>query len=101
MYDLTNTYFESSKSKGEMARYGRSKYNRVDAKLIVPALVINREGFLKYLPFFMTAMMRIHLTECPPSIIGKTTNRATNPILDMNDGNTTVIFIAKDGGKSC
>jgi hypothetical protein len=48
LYDLTNTYFEGEKRNSELARYGRSKEKRSDAKLIVLALVVNTEGFIKY-----------------------------------------------------
>ena len=48
LYDLTNTYFEGSKRKSQLARYGRSKEKRSDAKLVVLAMVINIEGFIKY-----------------------------------------------------
>lgn len=48
LYDLTNTYFEGAKSHSQLARYGRSKEKRSDAKLVVLAMVINIEGFIKY-----------------------------------------------------
>lgn len=48
LYDLTNTYFEGRKVNSKLAQYGRSKEKRSDAKIIVLALVINQEGFLKY-----------------------------------------------------
>lgn len=48
LYDLTNTYFEGTKIKSQLAKYGRSKEKRSDAKLIVLAMVINIEGFIKY-----------------------------------------------------
>lgn len=48
LYDLTNTYFEGRKATSKMAKYGRSKEKRNDAKLIVLAVVINPEGFIKY-----------------------------------------------------
>jgi transposase len=51
IYDLTNTYFESKQS-GNFAKYGRSKEKRNDCKLIVLALVINVEGFVKYSKLF-------------------------------------------------
>ena len=47
IYDLSNTYFESKKV-GELAKFGRSKEKRSDCKIVVLALVINREGFIKY-----------------------------------------------------
>ena len=48
LYDLTNTYFEGEKRHSQMARFGRSKEKRSDARLIVLALVVNPEGFIKY-----------------------------------------------------
>ena len=48
LYDLTNTYFEGRKQGSKLAKYGRSKEKRSDAKLIVLGLVINPEGFIKY-----------------------------------------------------
>jgi hypothetical protein len=48
LYDLTNTYFEGRKEGSKLAKYGRSKEKRNDAKLVVLAMVINPEGFIKY-----------------------------------------------------
>jgi hypothetical protein len=48
LYDLTNTYFEGSKRNSQLAKFGRSKEKRSDAKLVVLAMVINIEGFIKY-----------------------------------------------------
>jgi transposase len=48
LYDLTNTYFEGQYSDSELAKYGRSKEKRNDAKLVVLALVVNIYGFIKY-----------------------------------------------------
>jgi hypothetical protein len=48
LYDLTNTYFEGRKEGSKLAKYGRSKEKRSDAKLVVLALVVNPEGFIKY-----------------------------------------------------
>ncbi len=48
LYDLTNTYFEGNKRNSQLAKYGRSKEKRSDAKLVVLAMVINIEGFIKY-----------------------------------------------------
>ena len=48
IYDLTNTYFEGSVRKSKIAKFGRSKEKRSDARLIVLAVVVNTEGFLKY-----------------------------------------------------
>jgi hypothetical protein len=48
LFDLTNTYFEGVKARSQLARFGRSKEKRSDAKLVVLALVINPYGFIKY-----------------------------------------------------
>jgi hypothetical protein len=52
LYDLTNTYFEGSLRSSKIARFGRSKEKRSDARLIVLAVVVNTEGFLKYSQIF-------------------------------------------------
>jgi transposase len=48
LYDLTNTYFEGQYAKSKLAKYGRSKEKRNDARLVVLALVVNMYGFIKY-----------------------------------------------------
>jgi transposase len=48
LYDLTNTYFEGRYENSRIAKYGRSKEKRNDAKLVVLALVVNIYGFIKY-----------------------------------------------------
>jgi transposase len=48
LYDLTNTYFEGVKRDSKLAKYGRSKEKRSDAKLVVLALAVNPLGFIKY-----------------------------------------------------
>lgn len=48
LYDLTNTYFEGRKTGSALAKFGRSKEKRSDAKLVVLALVVNPQGFIKY-----------------------------------------------------
>ena len=52
LYDLTNTYFEGRMLKSKIAKFGNSKEKRKDARLVVLAVVINREGFLKYSNIF-------------------------------------------------
>ncbi len=52
LYDLTNTYFEGQMKGSKLAKFGRSKEMRKDARLIVLAVVVNREGFLKYSNIF-------------------------------------------------
>ena len=52
LYDLTNTYFEGRKTNSKLAKFGKSKEQRKDAKLVVLALVVNIEGFIKYSNIF-------------------------------------------------
>lgn len=52
LYDLTNTYFEGQMKGSCLAKFGRSKEKRKDARLVVLAVVVNREGFLKYSNIF-------------------------------------------------
>jgi hypothetical protein len=59
LYDLTNTYFEGSKRSSELARFGRSKEKRSDCPLIVLALVVNVEGFIKY-----SSILKGNIADC-------------------------------------
>jgi len=52
LFDLTNTYFEGRMVNSKKAKFGRSKEKRSDAKIIVLAVVINTEGFLKHSDIF-------------------------------------------------
>lgn len=47
LYDLTNTYFEGQKRNSKLAKFGRSKEKRSDAKIIVLALESKHGGFYK------------------------------------------------------
>lgn len=48
LFDLTNFYFEGGKSGSKKAKFGRSKEKRSDCRLLVLALAINTEGFIRY-----------------------------------------------------
>ena len=48
LFDLTNFYFEGSKRQSAKAKFGYSKEKRSDCKLLVLALAINTEGFIRY-----------------------------------------------------
>ena len=48
LFDLTNFYFEGRKDGSDKAQFGRSKEKRSDCKLLVMALCINQEGFIRY-----------------------------------------------------
>lgn len=48
LFDLTNFYFEGSKQGSSKAKFGRSKEKRSDCRLLVLALAINTEGFIRY-----------------------------------------------------
>lgn len=59
LYDLTNTYFEGQKQNSSLAGFGRSKEKRSDCKLVVLALVVNVEGFVKY-----SAILEGNIADC-------------------------------------
>lgn len=48
LFDLTNFYFEGRKENSRKAKFGRSKEKRSDCKLLVLALCINTDGFIRY-----------------------------------------------------
>lgn len=48
LFDLTNFYFEGSKRQSAKAKFRCSKEKRSDCKLLVLALAINTEGFIRY-----------------------------------------------------
>ena len=48
IFDISNTYFETSKSESQIARYGRSKEKRSDCPLVVFTGAINAEGFIRH-----------------------------------------------------
>ncbi len=48
IFDISNTYFETSKPQSQLARYGRSKEKRNDCPLVVFTGVINQEGFIRH-----------------------------------------------------
>jgi transposase len=47
LYDLTNFYFEGRKEGSTLARFGRSKEKRNDAKLVSLALLTDGQGFIR------------------------------------------------------
>ena len=59
LYDLTNTYFEGRKLNSRLAQFGRSKKKRKDARLVVLAMVVNIERFIKY-----TAIHKGNIADC-------------------------------------
>lgn len=88
LYDLTNTYFEGQYSGSELARYGRSKEKRNDAKLVVLALVVNIYGFIKY-----SSIHQGNMADCKNlSLMIDKLSRCTNaphPVVVMDAGIAT------------
>ena len=89
LYDLTNTYFEGTKRQSKLARYGRSKEKRGDAKLVVLAMVINIEGFIKYSAIHEGNY--VDTSDIKPLIekLSSTTSAAAKPIVVMDAGIAT------------
>ena len=83
LYDLTNTYFEGAMRDSELARHGRSKEKRSDCPLIVLALVVNVEGFVKYSAIYEGNMADCKtLTDMIEKLTIATTETATPTLAD-------------------
>lgn len=48
IFDISNTYFETSKRDSKLAKYGRGKEKRNDCPIVVFTGVINAEGFIRH-----------------------------------------------------
>jgi transposase len=90
LYDLTNTYFEGQMRGSRLAKFGRSKEKRSDARLIVLALVVNREGFLKYSNVFEGNMSDSKTLETVIETLGRHTSYSNRkPVVVMDAGIAT------------
>jgi transposase len=88
LYDLTNTYFEGQYSGSELAKYGRSKEKRNDAKLVVLALVVNIYGFIKYSAIHEGNMADCNNLSLMIDKLSRCTN-APNPVVVIDAGIAT------------
>jgi transposase len=88
LYDLTNTYFEGQYSHSGLAKYGRSKEKRNDAKLVVLALVVNVYGFIKYSAIHEGNMSDSKNLSLMIDNLSRCTN-AQNPVVVMDAGVAT------------
>lgn len=88
LYDLTNTYFEGQYNGSELAKYGRSKEKRNDAKLVVLALVVNIYGFIKYSGIHQGNMADCKNLSLMIDKLSRRTN-APNPVVVMDAGIAT------------
>ena len=88
LYDLTNTYFEGKYERSKLAKFGRSKEKRNDAKIIVLALVVNIFGFIKY-----SAVYEGNMADCQNlSLMIDKLSRCTNaqkPVIVLDAGIVT------------
>jgi transposase len=90
LYDLTNTYYEGRMQDSAIAKFGRSKEKRSDAKIVVLAVVVNREGFLKYSNIFEGNMSDSKTLEIMIDTLSNQTSTTTRkPIVVMDAGIAT------------
>jgi hypothetical protein len=90
LYDLTNTYFEGSMRQSKIAKFGKSKEKRSDARLIVLAVVINTEGFLKYSQIFDGNMSDSKtLEKIITDLAARTSSTERRPIVVLDAGIAT------------
>jgi len=96
-YDLTNTYFEGRKAGSKIAKFGRSKEKRSDAKIVAMAAVINAAGFLKYSKIYqgnISDCTTLNMTIDDLSAQTSTTGRKPIIVMDagiMTDDNATML----------
>ena len=90
LFDLTNFYFEGRNDASEKAKFGRSKEKRSDCKLLVLALCINTEGFIRY------SSILAGNTADPDSLPNMidTLSAKTRVPKDSGDGKTLVVLDA-------
>lgn len=90
LYDLTNTYFEGRMLGSRIAKFGRSKEKRNDARLVVLAVVVNREGFLKYSNIYQGNMADCKTLEgIVNALSAQTSSSQRKPIVVMDAGIAT------------
>ena len=91
IFDLTNTYFEGAMRNSELARRGRSKEKRSDCPLIVLALVVNAEGFIKYSAIYQGNMADCKTLGAMIDKLAASTN--TKPILNNENDSKRIVVI--------
>ena len=105
LYDLTNTYFEGRMQRSKKAKFGRSKEKRNDAKIVVLAVVTNREGFLKYSNIFEGNMTDCKTLETViDTLSNETSYTVRKPIVVIDAGIATednVIMLRKKRIRLC
>lgn len=90
LYDLTNTYFEGRMQGSRIAKFGRSKEKRSDARLVVLAVVVNREGFLKYSNIYQGNMADCKTLEgIVDALTAQTSVSGRKPIVVIDSGIAT------------
>src|SRR5215510_8809773 len=89
IYDLTDTYFEGRKKGSKTARFGRSKEKRSDCKIVVLALVINPEGFIKYSGIFEGNMQDFKILEGTVKSLRAKTSTSAGAIVVIDAGIAT------------
>ncbi|MBA3706875.1 MAG: IS1634 family transposase [Bacteroidetes bacterium] len=90
LYDLTNTYFEGSMRGSKIAKFGKSKEKRNDARLVVLAVVINTEGFLKYSQIFEGNISdSTTLEQIIAELSARTSSTERHPIVVLDAGIAT------------
>lgn len=90
LYDLTNTYYEGAMRSSQLAKFGRSKEKRSDAKLVVLALVVNLEGFIKYSQIFEGNMAdSTSLQKLIEDLSARTSSTQRKPTIVMDAGIAT------------
>lgn len=87
IYDLSNTYYEGVMKNSKIAKFGRSKEKRNDARLVVLAVVINAQGFLKYSRIFEGNLSDVKsLEQIVEELSKRTSSTGRKPVIVMDAG---------------
>jgi hypothetical protein len=93
LYDLSNTYYEGAMRDSALAKRGRSKEKRSDCPLIVLALVVNVEGFIRYPSIYEGNMADCNtlgaMIDKLSAAIGKPSSATDKPIVVIDAGIAT------------
>lgn len=90
LYDLSNTYYEGKMLNSKIAKHGRSKEKRSDAKLLVLGVVINVQGFIKRSHLLRGNISdAVTLTEMVTDLRQKTSQGEKHSIVVMDAGIAT------------
>ena len=89
IFDISNSYFETSKSNSRLAKYGRCKQKRNDCPLVVFTGVINAHGFIRHSRIYEGNKPDMHTLSDMLADLEKHSGTATKKTIVMDAGIAT------------